>query len=405
MTSSLHAPTEHEDILHAMEAASREASAVGGRIFPCTVFKQGTRTMVATAFPNPFIKRQVVRESAIKGNSPRDTLNRPLMPDHAKSIKEYVIANHDDYILPPVTLNVDQHPSLHVQRSPGAPTRLGYIVVHDATRFYVTDGQHRIAALSGYQSGRSNTPGALDELPQLNSDAIAVLIVIETDRTRIQQDFADAAQTKQIPPSLLAVYNTREPVNKVLAAITARSKLLDGRIDETSKTLPKLSQHIFLLNQVRGFVKELLFGDYAMSEDSLTRQAAQRLGASKEQDEFVEDALLLLDTLTEHMHPWSTIVNLPRSGGVANQIPDFRAQYVNMTATGLNIIGRMGYEISKEPSETVRHQRYVDLAVKVDWRRTADTWKNNIISSDNKISTQRGPVNAAAKAVREVLGI
>ncbi|MBM0204117.1 hypothetical protein JNW90_14120 [Micromonospora sp. STR1s_5] len=105
------------------------------------------------------------------------------------------------------------------------------------------------------------------------------------------------------------------------------------------------------------------------------------------------------------MHPWSTIVNLPRSGGVANQIPDFRTEYVNMTATGLNIIGRMGYEIGKEPSEPVRRQRYIDLATKIDWQRSADIWKNNIISADNKISTQRGPVSAAANRVREALGI
>ncbi|MBM0204118.1 DNA sulfur modification protein DndB [Micromonospora sp. STR1s_5] len=290
--TELSAPIEHDDILAAMQAAGREAAAVGGRIFPCTVFKQGDRTMVSTAFPNPFMKRQVVADSAPKAGSPRDSLNRPLMSDHAKSIKEYIVANRKDYILPPVTLNVDTYPSLHVQRSPGAPTRLGYLVVHDATRFFVTDGQHRIAALAGYPSGRSVATGALDEVPELSSDAMAVLIVIETDRARIQQDFADAAQTKQIPPSLLAVYNTREPVNKVLAAITAKSKLFDGRIDETSKTLPKLSQHVFLLNQVRGFVKELLFGDYAMSEDSLTRQAGHRIGTSKEQDEFVHDALL-----------------------------------------------------------------------------------------------------------------
>ncbi|WP_229400877.1 DNA sulfur modification protein DndB [Micromonospora okii] len=405
MTMSHEAPTEHADILAAMESAAREAAAIGGRIFPCTVFKQGSRTMVSTAFPNTFINRQVVSDSAAKGSSPRETLNRPLMPDHAKSIKEYIIANREDYILPAVTLNVDTYPSLHVQKSSGAPTRLGYLVVHDATRFYVTDGQHRLAALAGYPSGRSTAPGALDEVPDLANDAMAVLIVIETDRARIQQDFADAAQTKQIPPSLLAVYNTREPVNKVLAAITSKSNLFDGRIDETSKTLPKLSQHVFLLNQVRGFVKELLFGDYAMSEDSLTRQAAQRLSTPKEQNEFVEDALLLVGTLTEHMEPWSTIVTLPRSGGVANQIPDFRAQYINMTATGLNIIGRLGYEINKEPSESIRRQRYIDLATQIDWKRAAPIWRNNIISGDNKISTQRGPVNAAAIAVKTTLGL
>jgi hypothetical protein len=95
MSTSTDAPTERTDILVAMEAAAREAAAIGGRIFPCTVFKQGDRTMVSTAFPNSFINRQVVRDSAVKGSSPRDSLNRPLMPEHAKLIKEYVVANRD----------------------------------------------------------------------------------------------------------------------------------------------------------------------------------------------------------------------------------------------------------------------------------------------------------------------
>ncbi|MBM7491930.1 DGQHR domain-containing protein [Micromonospora luteifusca] len=404
MASPLTATTEHTDLNVASAAANFEATAVGGRVFPCVVFKQGSRTMVSTSFPYSFIARNVVTNSALKGESPRESQNRPLMPEHAKSIKEYVVANASDYILPPVTLAVTEHPSLHVVGAPGAAIRMGFMVVDDTVPFTVTDGQHRIAGLVGYPSGRSTAPGALDAVPGLSKDGMAVLIVIETDRIRIQQDFADAAQTKQIPPSLLAVYNTREPVNRVLSQITTKARLFKGRIDESSKTLPKASQHVFLLNQVRGFVKEMLFGDYAMSEDSLTKQTAQRLATGDKQEEFINDTLTMLEVLTEHMEPWSTIARIQPGTGVANQIPDFRATYINMTATGLNIIGRMGYEIGKEPSAELRRDRYAALATKIDWRRDAPLWKGTIISAENKIATQRGPVNAAAARVREALG-
>jgi hypothetical protein len=86
---------------------------------------------------------------------------------------------------------------------------------------------------------------------------------------RIHQDFADAAQTKQIPASLLEAFNTREPVNRVLTKIVDESEFFRGGIDETSKSLSKNSPATFLLNQVPGMVKELPFHDYALAEASI----------------------------------------------------------------------------------------------------------------------------------------
>ncbi|MBF6357183.1 hypothetical protein IU449_22000 [Nocardia higoensis] len=91
------------------------------------------------------------------------------------------------------------------------------MVVGDDVRFYVTDGQHRITAIRGHGSDRAAIPGLVDADAGFENDSLAVLIVVEEDLKRIHQDFADAAQTKQIPASLLDVYNTREPVNGVLA--------------------------------------------------------------------------------------------------------------------------------------------------------------------------------------------
>lgn len=128
-------------------------------------------------------------------------------------------------------------------------------------------------ALKGLSTTKPPLEGVLELAPEMASEGLAVLIVVEDDIERIHQDFADAAQTKQIPASLLAAYNMRVPVNRVLTKIVDGSPLLKGRVDETSKTLPKFSQSLFLLNQLRGLVKELLFGDYALAEDALRRSA------------------------------------------------------------------------------------------------------------------------------------
>jgi DNA sulfur modification protein DndB len=190
----------------------------------------------------------------------------------------------------------------------------------------------------------------------------------------------------------------------VLTKIVDESEFFRGRIDETSKSLSKNSPATFLLNQVRGMVKELLFHDYALSEASIPARSKQVIGTPEAQDAFVERTLAMLATLTKHRAPWDAIVALPTSGGPANQVVDYRRQYINMTATGLVIIGHVAYEIEKNPDAAWREERYVDLATKIDWRRNAEMWQGNIITED-KISTVRGPGRVAAQAVMRELGI
>ncbi|MQY18080.1 hypothetical protein NRB20_11490 [Nocardia sp. RB20] len=395
---------EHDGLDNALKAASADAAAAGARVFPCTVFQQGRRTMISTSFPYSFLTRQVVSESVEKGGDPANTTNRPLLTDHVKNINAYVRDNAENYILPPVTLNARQLPALHVPRG-NFKNRLGFMVIGDNVRFYVTDGQHRITAIKGHGSGRGAVPSLVDLDCGFEDDSLAVLIVVEDELKRIHQDFADAAQTKQIPASLLAVYNTREPVNGVLADLVDRTQLFRGRIDATSKTLPKASQSVFLLNQVRQFVKELLFADYALSEDSVARHSAQQLADESAREEFVTDAVTLIDSLSEHMDPWREICALPITGGPANQVTSFREQYLNMTATGLVVIGRVAYEIRKSPDPVWRKEMYRRLATQVDWRRNALIWRGNVMTADGKLSTTRVPVRDAADRVMTELGL
>ncbi|MGW4365453.1 DNA sulfur modification protein DndB [Nocardia takedensis] len=395
----------HDSLDEAQQAASSDAAASGARVFPCTVFRQGGRRMISTSFPYQFLARQVVADSATKGGDPSAAINRPLITDHVKTINNYVMSNPDNYILPPLTLNARELPAVHVPRG-NFRSVMGFMVIGDDTRFAVTDGQHRLVAIKGLGSGRSAIRGLVeDEEQRFEGDSLAVVIVVEPSTKRIHQDFADAAQTKQIPASLLAVYNTREPVNAVLTEIVDQSKLLNGRVDRTSKTLPKMAQSVFLLNQVRQFVKEFLFNDYALAETTVAKVSQQMIGTSAQQDEFVADAIALLTVLTEHMAPWSDIADLPKTGGPAAKIPDYRTKYINMTATGLVVIARVAHEIRKNPDLEWRNEQYKLLATKIDWRREADIWKGTIVSGEGKIATNRAPVKKAAENVKKALGL
>lgn len=396
---------EHDSVQAARDAAMDEAAATGGRVFPCTVFRQGSRMMLSTSLPFAVLTRQVRFDPASRGGDPRRTTNRPLMPDHVRTIRDYILENGDSYMLPPVTLNIREIPPVHVART-NMSVRMGYLVLDEAARFFITDGQHRIAAISGVSAPLVKPPieGVLERDPDFGQHGMSVMIVVEPDLTKIHQDFADAAQTKQIPPSLLAAYNMREPVNRVLAKIVEGSRLLKGRVDETSKTLGKLSQSLFLLNQVRAFVKELLVRNFTMNEEGFTRMASRRLQSPQLQDEFIRETLELLDVLTDNMQPWRRISELPVAGSGADLIPDLRMRYINLTATGLVILGRTAFDIKKAYSGAGRAEKYVSLATKVNWDRDADIWKGNIMQ-DGKLVIHKANISVAVDKIKESLGI
>lgn len=409
MLSKVTSELEHDSLNAARDAALEDAAQSGGRVFPVSVSQQGGRLMLTTAFPLAFIAKNVKIDSAVKGGSPRANVNRPVIPEHVRAIKKYLLENRSAYFLGAVAMNVRDMPQVHVART-NAGVRSGYLVIDDSTVFHVTDGQHRVGAIIGMPSLK--IPGALDEDPTLASDALTVQINVEPNLERIHQDFADAAMTKQIPPSLLAAYNMREPINRVLNSVVKGSQLFAERIDETSKTLPKQSTSVFLLNQVRGMVKELLLGDYAVADVALAVQAGKRLASKERQDAFIKTTLELIETLTDVMEPWKEIASIPVHSDQANRIPTRRTEFLNMTATGLVLIGHAAYEINMlDLSDAERLAKYRELGTKIDWRRDAAFWDGTVLIPDpkrpgsKKILTNRGPVKLAQKKIAESLGI
>lgn len=231
--------------------------------------------------------------------------------------------------------------------------------------------------------------------------------MFEDDVGRIHQDFADAARTKQIPASMLAAYNMREPFNKVLSQVADGSALLRERVDMSSKTLGKRSQKLFLLNQVRGFLKELIMADYAATEDAVARVASEQLKTDDLRDDAVKRAVELIQTLSAQMKPWTEIIDLRPDGPEANKIPAYREEYLNVTATGLNIIGRVGHVVfTHATADPQRRRDYLDRLAKLDWKRSSPFWAGNVIAEGTtKLLTQRGPVDRAFHKVRKEIGI
>ena len=125
----------------------------------------------------------------------------------------------------------------------------------------ITDGGHRKAAIDRLWAELDDERSA-----EFDQDAVSVMITIEDDLGQIHQDFADCSKTKALPKSRLAAYDRRNPANGLVLDLIDRCDIFKGKIDSTSKTLSVKSANLFLTNQVRQMVKELLVGDYALAD-------------------------------------------------------------------------------------------------------------------------------------------
>lgn len=386
-------------------AAGEEASNTGGIALPGVLFRQGERYCISTAIPFRRVRTRLLQVDSAKekGNvaDVQRATNRPVMPDHVSTIANYIKDNVGGrYILPPMTLNVQHKISIYCPPYVSAG-HFGavFIVIPETARLSVTDGGHRTNAIIHAYEDMSE-----EQRAQFDGDAISVMITLEGQLVQIHQDFADCSKTKPLPKSQLAAYDRRNPANGLVLDIVERSKLFNDKIDSTSKSLSVLSTNLFLTNQVRQLVKELLVGDYAMADPQFEDKAKELLGSNEteryksDRDKFVE----FIDIATDAIPVMKAIAELP-PGIPRNIIKDRRQEgWICLTATGMVVIGRIGYELFRD-SHTDWREKTARLG-QIDWSRGGELWQNNIVRA-GKMTTQRAPVRIAVEKVRRSMGL
>lgn len=386
-------------------AAAEESANVGGFSLPGVLFRQGARFCISTAIPIRRVRTRMleVDSAPSRGNvaQVQRATNRPVMQEHVTTIASYINDNVGaTYILPPMTLNVQQPITVYrPQHRQGQSFGQVHLVIPETAKLSVTDGGHRTnAIIQAYEKMSEEKRAKFDD------DAISVMITLEADLQQIHQDFADCSKTKALPKSQLAAYDRRNPANGLVLDLIEKCQLFNDKIDSTSKSLSVNSTNLFLTNQVRQLVKELLTGDYAMADDVFEVKAKELLGNSetkhyrRELDRFVS----FVDTFTESNSVLMLIASLP-PGTPRNTIKDKRSEgWICLTATGMVILGRIGYELFK-----TEHRDWQDITKRlgaVDWSRDGALWQGNIVRA-GKMTTQRAPVRVAVEKVRRAIGL
>lgn len=386
-------------------AASEEASNTGGMALPGVLFKQGARYCVCTAIHMRRIRSRLldVKSAKAKGTvaDVQQATNRPMMDDHVSSISAYLRDNVGArYILPPMTLNVQQPISVYMPHYvEGNHYGAVHVVIPENAKLSVTDGGHRTTAIIEAYDRMTEM-----QREEFDRDAISVMITLEGDITQVHQDFADCSKTKALPPSQLAAYDRRNPANGIVLDLIERCGIFDDKIDSTSKTLSIKSTSLFLTNQVRQLVKELLVGDYALKDTDFEAKAKQLLGtnATAHYAEELEKFVAFVNAVTEAIPVLSEIAALPK-GTPRNKISERRTEgWICLTATGMVVIGRIGYELFRDRRPDWKN--FAKALGAIDWSRDGSLWQGNIVRA-GKMTTQRAPVRVAAEKVRRAIGL
>jgi len=382
--------------------AGAEAANTAGFSVPVVRFRQGTRTFLTGAIPMSWVISRLETRAAEKRSALSETksaLNRPEIPEHSRAIAKYLKENYaKQYIIPPLTLNIQQKANLYIvdYNSDFLP---GYLVIPATAKMSITDGQHRRKGVIQAMEEMND-----EERDRFATNALAVMITCEPDIKQIHQDFADCSKTKPLPPSLLAVYDTRNPSNRLVIDLIEKCDLFNGRIDTTSKTLSKKSTFLFLANQVRQLLKELLCGSYATPDTDFERRSTEQLATEQQYQAALTKYASYINHLTTAIPVWSEIKKLQPGALEASQIPAKRVEgWVCLTATGLNLIGRVGHNLFTKGVENWKD--YADkLGSNINWRKSSEFWQGNIIMG-NKVMTQQAPLRIGYEKVLASIGL
>jgi DNA sulfur modification protein DndB len=399
---------ESDSLETAQKQALQEVGDSGGaRLFPVTIFKQGERDLLSTVFPVYYIVSDLKSKPTFKGSGvydARSNMNRPLDLKHANSTKDYLLRNFKSkYILPSMTLNIQESINVYTAKYKSS-IRTGFMVIPYGIKLSITDGQHRKKALEDLCKELTQ-----EDFDIIKNDGISVMITVENNLSQIHQDFADCSKTKELPKSLIAVYDKRNPANGIVIDLLDSCSLFKDKVDASSSTLSKKSTKLFLVSQVRSAIKELLIGNSAIADIDLENRAIE-IYENSDSERYKKDVqryIYFINKVTEAI-PVLKKISKMMDGVHTTEIPKLRSEYLILNSAGFNILCRIGHELILMDSDNLAIDKYVEELAKIDWKKNAPIWKDNIVqdgASGLKIATSNSTVRLAATKVREQIGL
>ncbi|HEY9809175.1 MAG TPA: DNA sulfur modification protein DndB [Halomicronema sp.] len=359
------------------------------KCYPGLILHQGKRKMVQINVPAGDLPTLLLAKPALD-NDPDSGKNRPEAPGHAEEITDYLlkrISKGKAWILGTLTANVAPDKIEIIDLGRG----ICFVVIPRSVKFDITDGQHRKFAIDKLIQSADGELIADNDFP--------LTLVLEADFQQCQIDFKDMAQTKPLDKSLLSSYEF-EGSSGIAKALIQQVPIFHAKTDKVGKNPNTKKKLIYTMNYITRFVS-CVFADNPNDnlEDCDVEELAQPLVSCLNQffseckhTRFISETSV--DDLT------------------IDQIFEFKENCILGRSVGLEILGRLLHCIFDPDSNEFFHQQVSQIA-KIDWTRSSELWKENVIVSNltaknsgksYKILANAIAIKMAVNKVKEHLG-
>ncbi|OEF64088.1 DNA sulfur modification protein DndB [Enterovibrio norvegicus] len=274
---------------------------------------------------------------------PENRAQRSLNPNRIPQISNYIQSNRTDYTFSSLTACISGECTFLPTTSTGAGRNIGTLLVDEDAEFYITDGQHRTAAIKD----------ALERDPSLEDEHISVVFYVGKTLQQRQKIFRDLNLFPVKTGKSYGVLFGNSPQEELTNQIAKQCDFFNGVISFEDGNLGPRSSKLFKHSSLHAANLELF---PHVNETNL--------------ENAIEEGVKYWNCVAENLNTWKLAKNndLP---------PNERKEYVNFSAIVLKCLGTIGHQLLAQKS----HKQTLKKLKQIDWRRTnKSNWEGRCIS-------------------------
>ena len=294
-------------------------------------------------------------------------INRSRVPE----ISNYIIRNRESYAFSAITASLDKEVHFSPISEEGEARNIGLLHIPMDAKFIINDGQHRRAAIER----------AMQEMPEIGDENIAIVFFQDPGLKRCQQLFADLNRYAIRPStSLNILYDHRDAKALLAKTFVGEDGVFQGLVELEKSTLSARSQRLFTLSAIYHATNDLLQNIGDTNPIELTQLAAE-----------------FWSLVAAQIKEWSLV----REGKIT--AGEVRQDFIHSHAIGLQAIARTGNALILERPDDWR-KRLKQLS-KINWRRSNKSrWEGRALLA-GRITKGQQNVILTTVSVKESFGL
>lgn len=321
----------------------RMTGIISGQTFPAIRGVQAGNEYYIVMCPLKRLKKVFTFDESILAAESR--AQRLLNPSRIPHITKYIHQSRTNYTFSSLTACIEGKTSFIPIEEQGHGNKIGTLLVDEDAEFYLTDGQHRSAAINQ----------ALEDDPSLGEETISVVFFVDKDLKQRQKIFRDLNLYPVKASRSTAVLYGDSPEERLTNKVAKESVFFNGVIDFSDNSISSRSTKIFMHSSLHNACLELVKN---VDERNWEKKA--------------KEAMRFWDELAKNLPLWQQ--------AKAHQIkPADRGHYVLFTALLLKCFAILGREILADRKDW---KSLLKKLITVNWDRTNDSmWEGRCYSN------------------------